>query len=274
MMNRDEWDDLCFNAKGIMAAHVVPYVTPISRSEDPEAGYLWGTGNYVQLAGRPQVLTNHHVVNVPSGTILAHLPKDGDNYVALGGRTCGFDAPYDFAACAINPFPHGSDRALITAEQFDQRFDAVPMELLFWIGYPGTSGGRHDMATEANTRRSFFGHLPANATPILSQQPQSWPSTLRQAVEPGHHVVVEYPREARRGVSSEPTELPSPHGMSGSLLWDTKRVACLRNGTDWTPRRARVCGIIWASVSSPDLVAATKIEHVHAEMGTVGLAFE
>ena len=36
--------------------------------------------------------------------------------------------------------------------------------------------------------------------------------------------------------------LPSPDGLSGSFLWDTKYVAC--GGQNWDPTLAKVAGVI------------------------------
>jgi hypothetical protein len=50
--------------------------------------------------------------------------------------------------------------------------------------------------------------------------------------------------------------------MSGSLLWDTKFVANRRKGAPWSASDARVCGLVWAALDHPEIVIATKIEHV------------
>jgi hypothetical protein len=52
--------------------------------------------------------------------------------------------------------------------------------------------------------------------------------------------------------------------MSGSFLWDTKAVKCLRDGRPWTSSEAKVCGLIWGSTLEPLTILATRVEKVRA----------
>ena len=82
------------------------------------------------------------------------------------------------------------------------------------------------------------------------------------AYDANFHVALHYPASAIRQPGEEENELPNPRGMSGSLLWDTRFVADTRNGRDWRPDHARVCGLIWAAHTTPEVVIATRIEHL------------
>jgi hypothetical protein len=51
--------------------------------------------------------------------------------------------------------------------------------------------------------------------------------------------------------------------MSGSALWDTKAVGSMKNGIQWRPELAKVCGDVWGGTpEKPLAIFATKIEHV------------
>jgi hypothetical protein len=66
-------------------------------------------------------------------------------------------------------------------------------------------------------------------------------------------------------------DLPSPKGISGSLLWDTKFVSCYQRGIPWNPEFARVCGVIWATWQNPEVVIATKVQFLHQFIAEVDI---
>lgn len=208
------------------------------------------------------LLTNEHVASAVGSTILAHLPRPNDYYVICKTRFNACTSPYDVAAAVVDEFPVTAERDILVGGLFDQEFNPAPRELLFWIGYPGTTGIRNDPVTRSNTRRSYFGHLPGRGTSVLAQQLLDWPAELPSDFDPLMHVIVHYPSQARPSVDAEPIDLPNPHGMSGSLLWDTKRIAHEVSRDPWAPDSARICGIIWAAWPNPEVVAATKVEHL------------
>jgi hypothetical protein len=80
------------------------------------------------------------------------------------------------------------------------------------------------------------------------------------------HVALHYPARAIQNPEQTEADLPNPKGMSGSLLWDTRFVADTQRGQEWSPDHARVCGLIWAAHAKPEVVVATRIEHVRPNL--------
>jgi hypothetical protein len=262
-MQPAEWANLCDSVRARMGERVRPSVTPISRSEDFKHGFAWGTGTYCSLpSGRIAVLTNEHVARRVSTEHLSHLPLPGAAFELLPEfQTWG--APEDLAVCIVPADRLAPSRVALTAEALDPCFAPEPHELLYWYGFPGSKALRNDPLTEQSTRYSWFEELQMVGLSMVSQQLPEWPSGLPADYMPSHHVVVHYPAQAQESPGGPEVDLPNPQGMSGSLLWDTKAVECLRRGIPWDHSRARVCGVIWATWANPELVVATKVEFLH-----------
>lgn len=154
---------------------------------------------------------------------------------------------------------------MVQPERLDEKFAPVESELLFWLGFPGSTAKRHELVTEWNTRYSWFGHLETVGIPMLTQQVQLLMLGLPY-FDAEKHVLLHYPSSAIRNTGQPREELPNPEGMSGSLLWDTRFVACTFAGQEWTVEKARVCGVIWAAHSKPEVIVATKIEYVRPSL--------
>ncbi|MEX9522689.1 hypothetical protein AB7Y45_25780, partial [Escherichia coli] len=73
------------------------------------------------------------------------------------------------------------------------------------------------------------------------------------------HFSLFYPPDLAKSVDGT-SHLPDPHGFSGSLVWDTKRVACLLENKAWEPSMAEVTGIVWGWPSSSACILATKVD--------------
>ncbi len=263
-MNEADWMERCATVRDAMAAHVWPRTCPIAAAEPGGRAYAWGTGNYVQLLGEGYLLTNSHVFTEASDVSLGHLPVPDADFVHLARADLSL-WPVDLGLSLLD-----ADRALhpssfVVPREFDARFDPVADELLFWVGYPGTKALRHEPVTELKRRANWFdGPIEMPAVPFASQVPQEAPPAL-QGFDANVHVAVHYPAKAHRTPGTL-EDVPNPKGMSGSLLWDTKYVRCLRTGEEWSPEKARVCGLVWAAHPHPELVVATRIEHVVTEI--------
>lgn len=246
-----------------MANYVWPFTTPISRTADLENGIAWGTGNYIAFEGSVYVLTNEHVARQMLKEPLAHLPKVGDYYVRFENDFEALPWPDDIALSKLGEHGTPDQKRVIHLSQFESKFNPEEHELLFWLGYPGTTGKRSDVIA-GKERMSYFGELVTPSFPILSQQYDGWPLGLREAYLPEHHRLIHYPRVAKQNPGEAVVEVPNPAGMSGSLVWDTKRIYCERRGLEWSPQKSRVCGLIWATDLDPDIVVATPSEAVLA----------
>lgn len=118
-------------------------------------------------------------------------------------------------------------------------------------------------------RTTRFGILATPAVPVASQAFLDLPEGLPPNVLPDKHIVVHYPVETWSTVGGPISEVPHPGGMSGSLLWDTKRIACSLRGESWSPEMARVCGLLWSEYRNPDIVVATRVEWLREALGEV-----
>lgn len=264
MMTPAEWEACCAQVKDAMRDWVLRFVTPISMSAAAGHGVSWGTGTYLEVADQHVLLTNNHVVSeVPEGGRLAHLPGPTDDFIAVGDNWTRRPLPIDAAFIGIRPVGLAGMREPVPCNLLEPRFSAVEDEQLFWIGYPGYTAERHDAPIEARQRMTRFGGpLESCALPMLSQVIRDWSGEGEDAFDPALHLAVHYPAKAQRTANGPAVALPHPKGMSGSLLWDTKFVANRRKGAPWSASDARVCGLVWAALDHPEIVIATKIEHV------------
>ncbi len=269
MMTTEEWSERCASVKDAMREWAKRFATPISLSEEYGHGVSWGTGTYLDISGKHVLLTNNHVVaDVPAGGRLAHLPGPTDDYVAIVNPWCC--APYPTDA-AFTPIPNDNSAGMKEAVPYnliEPRFAAEQDEILFWIGFPGFTAKRHEVPTEARQRMTRFGGpLEIPGLPMLSQIIKNWNGENEDLFDSASHVAVHYPNEAQRSANGPTAPLPNAKGMSGSLLWDTKYVASLRSSTTWSPENARVCGLVWGALDDPEVVIASRIEHVRQALG-------
>ncbi len=142
-------------------------------------------------------------------------------------------------------------------DRLDERYDPVPGEILFICGYPVYA--RRGI-TEYEIREphgTYFDFLSPPAVPILTY-PVSEPDRFPPDLDPEFHAVVNYEGDAFRPGEQGLRESPDPSGLSGSLLWDTKFMAC--KGEGWSPSMARVCGQVNRWNDDRGLLIATKVE--------------
>lgn len=247
-----------------MAQHIWPFVTPISKSLSDDRGMALGTGNYVEYEGHAFVVTNCHVVESANGEHIGHLPDHQDEYVVINAAITA-PWPTDLAVIPTSKSLFDQGRDTIPFARFDPCFCPFRGELLFFLGFPGSTATRHQPVLKSNTRVSWFGSLPTKGIPIITQQLEHLPPDL-PGYDPEKHVAVHFPAAAPQSPASEPKDLPNPHGMSGSLLWDTKYVATRHAGSAWTPHMARVCGLVWAAHTKPEVIVATVVDHLLVDL--------
>jgi hypothetical protein len=261
-VNRDEWERVSCQVRDQMAKHVWPTVTSISQTDDGSRGASWGTGNYVWLRDAPYLLTNAHVVEDAVGSHLAHLPGPTDDYVGCYNAFLADPWPIDTALMRLGDEWSRTTRAAIPASNLANRYEPAQHELLFWIGFPGSTATRHEPVTDLNRRYTWFGSpLKSPGFPMLTQAVEESVPNL-PGYDPCFHVALHYPAKALQHPGEAEREVPNPKGMSGSLLWDTRFVADTKEAIEWSPDHARVCGLIWAAHTKPEIVIATRIEHV------------
>src|SRR6266404_4290924 len=244
---------MLFRVRDEMRTFVSQYVTPISASEDLQSGEALGTGNYLQLGNSIYILTNAHIASARAkGHHLAHLPTWNDYYHRLRNPMPAEHWPVDVAITHLDSDPTSPRRSVLPVSRLASRFAPVQAEMLFWLGYPGSTAGRHDPITATTARRSLFGLLHVPGVPVLTQVWQRAVPPL-QGFDPEIHIVLHYPASAAKSETEVAVETPNPAGMSGSLLWDTRFIACYQAGRNWSPDEAEVCGLLWAAHHYPEV---------------------
>lgn len=259
-MEHAEWTRLCAETTRAMRAHVMPFVTPISRILSEEEGRLEGTGSYLSWQGRVLLVTNEHVARARLEHPLAHQFHGSDEIHRLTEPFFAEEHPVDVAACAIKPevwAAPGHAAQAIPESRVADRHDPAEGELLFLAGYAG--------------QRSVFsfGHLVSRGTPYLTQQ-CALPDDPR--CDAAFHFALHYWPDQAEVASDERAELPVPPGLSGSLVWDTRRMACLGRGEEWRPELAVVTGIVWGWPSSDACLIATRGENLKDCLGRLAAA--
>ncbi len=247
-----------------MALYVEQFITPISQpDEDEESGRPVGTGNYLQINGSVYLATNEHVARWMPDRGIAHLPQKGGSYRRLQLMNV-FDFPVDMGIARLDePSWAGATQIPLPIDRLDEKYNPVPGEILFTCGFPVYP--RRGL-TEYEIRQphgTHFGYLSPPAVPILTY-PVPEPDRFPSGLDPDFHVVVNYEGDAFRPGEEGPRESSDPSGMSGSLLWDTKFMAC--EGEGWSPLMARVCGQINRWNDDRGLLIATKVEKLRESM--------
>lgn len=269
-MTPQEWDECCAQVTTSMRSYVSNFVTPLSVSEEQGFGEAWGSATYVPGGnGLTYIMTaGHNITDVPTSGRLAHLPVPGSEYVAADNMAILSPREIDAAGIAIPPVWQLQPplQRIAPTTSIGKQYRAVKGELLFWMGFPGYKLDRDDPLVPGARKKTYFGHLELPIKPMLSQEIQS-PFT-HSCFDANLHIAVHYPKEGKSAADHSSVRLPTPKGMSGSALWDTKYIATLNAGGQWTPEKAEVCGIVWFFIGTPgpEVVLATKIEHVRTSI--------
>lgn len=259
-MNSEEWEQRCTDVKNEMMAHVSNFVTPISMSEEQGSGVAWGSGGYLGDGENSWLITASHVFSdAPKGAVLAHLPRPGEEYVAINAHPDLARWPVDVAAVRVARLPVNSEKKFIPKNRLAQRYSAVESELLFWIGFPGFNLARHDPLVADKRRGSMFGELQLPALGMLSQSVQG-DGLTHQAFDQNKHIEIMYPNAARKAAGEPEVSLPHAKGMSGSILWNTRYVEMQMAKRNWSPLDSVVCGVVWGALEDPEVILATRIE--------------
>lgn len=271
-MDSEEWAKYCAKVTQDMTDFVQRFAAPISMSEEEGFGTAFGSGTYFKGSNDTWILTAEHVVaDVPTGGRLAHLPRDGGDYNAAFGKPEVAKWPIDAAGLPIYPderFLPPSDRVLGPWAIADE-YSPVKEELLYIYGFPGYNVERNDPLLRDKLVVSRFGHLIIKGMPFVTQAFPPTKAVPAINFNPTYHVAVHYPQAGTSVATGDLAPLPNAAGISGSALWDTKFVACATQGIPWSPHLARVCGIVWAVLDDPEVIFATKIEHVRAALPAI-----
>lgn len=224
------------------------YLTPISHAVEHEWGMLEGTGSYFENASKRFLLTNEHVLHDWDKRQFCHQFDGCEDVFKLGKPLALEEHPIDAALCVIednvwNSRSHGAET--IPSARFATRHQPVAGELFFIAGYPGERS------------KSLHKYLISRATRLVTQEPAVSPIA---GLHPNYFLVTYAPERAQCVDPTQRIELSDPHGLSGSLVWNTRRVECLRAQRDWNPTLAQVTGLVCRWDSPTLTLIAVRVE--------------
>lgn len=243
-MPRSEWEALCAATSSAMSDHVQQYMTPISRILRDDEGALEGTGSYLDIDGETYLLTNEHVAKTRQEYRLGHLYFPDELIHVVLSDFATITAPVDAAIAQVDL---SATAAAVPLSLYANRHESVPGEL-FYIG--GFAGARS---------KFFYNTLITPLTSYVAQE-----DVAQSAVLGDYHFAIPWlPDRAQKADPSAP-DLSPPPGMSGSLVWNTRRVEFAQEDRAWSPSDARVTGLLrsWSTCST--WVYATRVERLRA----------
>jgi hypothetical protein len=245
-MPQNEWNDLCASTSHAMAGYVLKFMTPISRVVSDEEGELEGTGSYVAIDNAAFLLTNEHVAAAMSERHLGHMYHGSDLVYALRSDFASISAPTDAAIARVD-MPNTVAAAPVSLSLYADRHEPMAGELLFIAGYPGQRS------------KFVFGTLVSPLTPYLTQE-----DVAQSAVLGVHHFALPWRPDRAWSVNQFSPGLSLPPGMSGSLVWNTRRVEFAQSNRVWSAEEARVTGMVFSWSVCANWIYATKVEYMRA----------
>lgn len=247
-----EWDSARRKVTTDMTKFLSAYRAPVFE-DFGDYGRGWGSGAFIRLGNRPFLLTNEHVaVAREQKRTLIYKFLEQENLRRVIGNHLSIAAPYDVALLPIDEAAWADAKNQSRAIALDQIALAhapVPTELLTFAGFPGAKVDFH-----FNTLTSKAICSTAREVPLPQGDPR---------FSPHFHFGVDYKPDLAIDVIAK-EGLPLPHGLSGSVVWDTGFVRAKMNSQAWTPDMARVTGIIWGWPSTVGYLVATRAEHLRS----------
>jgi hypothetical protein len=211
-----------------------------------------GTGSFVDVDGVKLLISNEHVLK---NVGLSHSFPNHDRYVKGAYLKYTISEPTDFGVSKIGDHiwdMYAAGALAVPLNRFALKHVTHPHEILWTAGYPGERvkqlASTYAVAQVLSTQEYIF---------LEEEVPHA-------KFDPLYHFAVAYsPEKAQRidasGASNSPG-LSIPEGLSGSLVWNSRRLECFYNGCPWDPSMALVTGMIWGWPSR-DYLIATKVEH-------------
>lgn len=237
-----------------MTGQIAPSLTEMYFPSASDPDFMEnGTGAFVDMGGAKLLVSNQHVVNNEG---LHHSFYGYDSFVPAALERHDLGEPIDIGAVKIQDdlwVRYARSATAIPLNRFADRHNPVPVEFLWTAGYPGD-------------RIKHFATVSLAVCQAHPTQEYIFHDDVKphEKFDPKFHFAVGYsPEMAQKfdipGSSSSPG-LSDPHGLSGSLVWNTRRLECFHKGEPWDQSLAVVTGIVWGWPGSNYLIA-TKVEH-------------
>lgn len=231
-----------------MADFTAPFVTAIYDVIDEKSGQLTGSGTFIELLGKPYILTAGHVAyEALTHRGLAHSTKNGSppgfisNPLKLAGH------PYDVAVVRLDEGAlHGTSHTCVPSTFLAEDSSGVESDLLFAHGFPGQRSKPIALFQSVISKT-----LPYGAATASSQY--SW-------FDPALHIALDYSLAGMIDGNLNQPDFVEPFGLSGSSLWKTNRAGT--TSAEWTPELAKIVGVLFAWDKKAHSLIAIRIEVV------------
>jgi len=244
----ERWHGIVRDTGVALQDYLRPYITPVGRVIDHNYGELEGSGSYIESMGKRFLITNEHVARRLETHQLSHQFNGCENVFGTRHDFISQGWPQDIAVGLIdddvwNHSPHQAQE--IPKFRFDMCHRPVDGELFLMCGFA------------AQRARFLFGTLITPYSPYLAQEPHPRPAFLDT-----RHFALAYNPDRAQPIAGNGQLPGDPHGFSGSLVWNTRRVECRNRGIEWSPELATVTGIIHSWLSTEALLVATRVEEI------------
>ncbi|GJD32278.1 hypothetical protein PMNALOAF_3546 [Methylobacterium adhaesivum] len=252
-MTEDDWKAHQRHVVKEMQAFTAPFVTPISYEKPDDVPRLSGTGSFVELFERRFLLTNEHVILDPATNSelpdLAHGLHGTDSVIRCAHGSLSASYPIDCALCPVPETAWSVDHraAAIQEASITWAHATVPREILFFRGYAQENSSFH------------FENLLSASTSYATQAMEAQPEGLD-----GRYFIALHHSPEHAEMIGGAGHLPLPPGFSGSTVWNTRYVECLRGGQSWTPAEARVTGIVCRWRTGDTGIVVLRIEYLRS----------
>ncbi len=247
-MVNEIWD---FIDKFISPIHFIP-----DGDENIPPGYHHGTGWFLERNGMRYICTCEHVARDQARGKLGYAPFGGDHGIEVGSKFSLESHPIDIAIAEISrswdKISHTGK--CIPFDLFDLAHCPVAGEYLYMQGFPGVDS------------KAVFGEYHVKGLGAFLHEVEPPPELFLESppFDTDHHICMAWSPANATPLVEPATELSSPGGMSGSVLWNTRFEEAKKCNRKWSVNDMRVTGIVWGSSSKATVTTATKVENFYS----------
>ncbi|MBH1486442.1 hypothetical protein I5U45_09330 [Stenotrophomonas maltophilia] len=211
-----------------------------------------GTGWLIDMDGQPHICTCEHVANFQSKGKLAYSCYGSEGGVSVERDFLLKPLPMDFAIASLasswDVVEHKG--VCIPESMIATQHCPVEGEYLYFYGFPG-SDAKACFEQHYIQGTGVFLHEVEFVQDVLDEESRA---------DPAMHICMSLSPTEAVPLTAQTGELPLPHGMSGSALWNTRYLEVTNAGNTWSPEDARLTGIVWGASQKAGVVVATPIE--------------
>lgn len=211
-----------------------------------------GTGWLINIHGQPHICTCEHVANFQSKGHLGYSCYGSDGGVSVGSNFSLYPLPVDFATASLDSswgvVEHKGE--CIPQSMIATKHSPIEGEYLYFYGFPGSDA------------KAYFEEHYIQGTGVFLHEIEFVQELLEEEsrADPAVHICMSLSPAEAVPLTPQTGELPLPHGMSGSALWNTRYLEVTSAGQSWSPEDARLTGIVWGASQKAEVVVATPIE--------------